>query len=330
MRLLDTGARRRKRLIPRMSRSRSWVFTLHGASVAELITTGNNLRLDNYCSYYIYQVELAPTTLAPHLQGFVHFSNQRALGGVKRILGATCHVEIARGTPEQCRAYCSKLESRAEGTDPVEWGQLPTQGSRSDLKGATELVRAGAPRCAIAEQFPEVVTRYGGGLERLRNWLVDGRERVEPPVVQLLWGRAGTGKTRFVYDNHAKGTVYRVIDTGAKFWWDGYDPLVHSCVLFDDWDCSHSFTQILQWIDRYPVQGEVKGGKVPLLFTHAYFTTNLRPEAVWLRDARREAFFRRLSNVSEVTLGNTAANVTEKIDNVAVADVEEVLAELLR
>lgn len=288
---------------------RAWVFTIHVDSVGHGIQTVQTLQLENIkgLKFFVAQIELAPTTQAPHVQGYINFDNSVRFSTLKKLLGDVAHIERAKGSAEQNYGYCTKLESRAPDTEPVVWGELPKQGRRTDLEEVAEAVAAGATRREIAESFPKQVIQYGRGIERLREWRQSELERVGPVNVRLLWGPPGTGKTRAAYEAHGAGEVYQVVDSGARFWWDGYDPGRHTCVLFDDFNGSHSLNLLLQWLDRYPVRGEVKGGTVPLVFTHCVITTNLKPAELWqgAHPAQRAAFFRRVTDVTEVAGGNT-------------------------
>lgn len=85
-------------------KSRNFCFTVNNWTQEHL-----DFLAEVECKYIIYGKEVAPTTMTPHLQGFVVFSNPRALSGVltqMRTLGG--HWEIAKGSPGQNIDYCSK------------------------------------------------------------------------------------------------------------------------------------------------------------------------------------------------------------------------------
>lgn len=102
-----------------------WVFTLNNYSdddIAKLATL-----VPTVCSYLIYGKETCPTTLTPHLQGYLHFVKRQTLSGAKALLGnQSFHLEASKGTPEQAAEYCKK-----EGSF-VEFGQPPKGGKRND------------------------------------------------------------------------------------------------------------------------------------------------------------------------------------------------------
>ena len=70
-------------------------------------------------------------------------SSRKRLSFLKKISPefAKAHFEVARGSPESNRAYCTKSDTRVDG--PWEFGALPFgQGHRVDLDDAAEAVLA--------------------------------------------------------------------------------------------------------------------------------------------------------------------------------------------
>jgi hypothetical protein len=103
----------------------------------------------------------------PHLQGFIRFRTRRTFQVVQRLLPQGCHIEVARGTPEQNRAYCSK-----EDASPFVRGTCPeaAQGKRSDIEKFCEWCKehVGPPtEKAIMDGFPSLYLRYRGNLLKM-------------------------------------------------------------------------------------------------------------------------------------------------------------------
>ena len=75
-----------------------------------------------------------------------------------------------------------------------------------------------------------------------------------------IWGQAGTGKTRWVWNVGAENIYPKPINK----WWDGYIPSDHNYVLLDDYpeDGKFLLQHMKTWGDRYPFIGELKGGSV--------------------------------------------------------------------
>lgn len=287
-------------------KSRSWCFTIHFDTKEIAIAFSNDqlkTTMEKCADYAIFQIEKAPTTGAIHIQGYCHFKNARSLSGVKKLLTRETHLEVAKGTAKQNRDYCMKTDSRLEGTVPTEIGEMPLQGERMDLIKAGKDFMDGKSKSWMAENHTAAVMRYGAGLERVRQWYDEKLERTKPVKAFFLWGETGVGKTKWVYDTFGKENVYRVIDGKHKYWWDGYDNRQHKCVLFDEIGGEHSLTDVLRFIDQYTENGEVKGGRVRLLFEYAVFTSNIPLGKLWIHEdqARRDAFVRRCVCIHNVT-----------------------------
>jgi len=267
-------------------RGRHWVFTLNNYDAADeqrLRALGAEERV----SYLVWGREKGERG-TPHLQGFISFALKVRWSTIKEALGVRCHIELARGTPQEASAYCKK-----DG-DFEEAGSLPLgRGERSDLDSLARSIAGGASLREIQETF-------GGAYLRYRRAVRDEiAERVPPrdfqPTIKILWGPTGTGKTRSVYDFHNIEKIYKH-DGGD--WFDGYDG--HDVVLFDDYSGSDfKLTYLLKLCDRYPMRVPVKGSFVQFRPRVIYFTSNLDP-AEWYLNAKqvhRDAFFRRVSEI---------------------------------
>lgn len=90
------------------TKKRDWCFTVNNynendETILQSIT----------CRYLVYGRETAPETNTPHLQGYIYFENAIRFNTVRgseylgRLSNAP-HIEMAKGTPEQNRIYCTK------------------------------------------------------------------------------------------------------------------------------------------------------------------------------------------------------------------------------
>ena len=162
------------------------------------VTSGNTMRLrsrgyaytsyegpvkhDEKMMYSCYQMEKCPTTGRVHAQGYIRFYNQIDLKTLKQY-GKTIHWEIAHGTVQQNKAYCSKPNKSGENVSKVielsldggrvkdnatppssardptpstfqEFGKIPSsQGKRTDLDEIGEEIDSGVPLRTIAKNF---------------------------------------------------------------------------------------------------------------------------------------------------------------------------------
>lgn len=116
----------------------------------------NNVRSRNWCftgfvkpeptldkvQYMVYQKELCPTTKREHWQGYAEFDSKQSMRGVKLIFNdQKLHLEKRKGSQEQAREYCMKIDTRIE--EPYEYGEMKDQGHRSDLDQIWEDVNNG-------------------------------------------------------------------------------------------------------------------------------------------------------------------------------------------
>ena len=101
---------------------------------------------DRGCYFLAANLEVCPTTGREHWQGIACFNTVQPAGKVRGMLGQpTAHVGQRSGELSDCIAYCTKLESRKPGTEPVVKGQprclKQVKGERSDLNRARDIIQ---------------------------------------------------------------------------------------------------------------------------------------------------------------------------------------------
>lgn len=133
------------------------------AAIADAESMPDQLR-DSIVRYCICQVELCPTTGAPHIQGYCELNKPVRWTTVRNSIAffADVYGEVRRGSREDARDYCRKQESRVHG--PVEMGRWDTggQGKRSDILRYTEAIKAGYSNHQLAMEFPQTHFLHGG------------------------------------------------------------------------------------------------------------------------------------------------------------------------
>lgn len=142
------------------TRSRRWVFTLNNPTDDEKAHIADHLS-GVRTKYAVVGREVGASG-TPHLQGFVIYHGPTRFNAVRGFLGGRCHLERARGTSAQARAYCQK-----DG-DFDEYGQFPeAQGHRSDLDQLIEWAdnffeEEGRPATSpdIAKHKPQAYIKY--------------------------------------------------------------------------------------------------------------------------------------------------------------------------
>lgn len=257
--------------------SKNWCFTLFSDDIATDAPLDDNegpleLWRPEDMQYLIYQIEEAPDTHRQHAQGFVQLKKKIRVSGVKKLFAPyTPHLEVMRGTAAEAKAYCEKEESRVAG--PWQWGEIISMGQRTDLEEVCKAIKSGASKRKIAEDYPVQTVKFSKGLENYRH-IIDHCPKWRQVQVTYIWGDAGVGKTRSVWDSEKDVTSIYKVEGDAK-WWDGYDG--QSTILFDDFRGQIPFLKMLEYLDGHPVQVEVKGAWVYAKWTRVWITAN-RPQ----------------------------------------------------
>lgn len=108
----------------------------------------------------------------------------------------------------------------------------------------------------------------------------------------MLWGKAGTGKTRYCYAKSPD--LYSVPDAELK-WFDGYAG--EEAILIDDYRGDAPISFILKLLDIYPLRLPVKGEFIPIRAKTIYITSNVCPQ-LW-HSCSKEALLRRMHHIIE-------------------------------
>lgn len=231
-----------------------------------------------------------------HFQTYIHYKNPRSFNSVRKLF-APWHVEIARGTPLENYEYCRKIDetSRKNGVKPneyvIEIGDMPAQGTRADIEQAKTMIVSGATMKEVALSISETYVKYHAGLEKLRAHMLD-KERTTKTEVIVLWGQAGTGKTMTAEAHGAKLVKY----TPSGFT-QGYD--YQDVVYIDELDDGEiPRSMLLQYMDRYQLVINVKGGEKRWAPKVLYITSNKDPKNWYGGDL---AVKRRLDKVFHLT-----------------------------
>jgi len=282
------------------NRARAWCFTanvpewISVSVLAERVEAG---QADPGFRYICYQQEIAPSTLQLHYQGYVHFGYRCYFKAVRKFLfdiyGVNCHVEPARGSPSDNKAYCSK----EPGTNFTEHGKFPdAPGTRNDLKRVAQSLIAGKHIADIVLDHPSEFIKYHGGIKALHTILNSKpRDIAVDPVVYWWFGPTGVGKSKKAYADWPD--AYRKMNNK---WWDGY--LGQSVVILDDYRPSLcTFQELLRILDRYPMRVEMKGSSIELSASVFVITTTSRPEVIWngRTEEALDQLLRRITHIAE-------------------------------
>lgn len=288
--------------VHRGRRSRAWCFTLNnpreGESGPEIVAKLNaSLNL----VYVVCQLEQG-TQLTQHLQGqfsalfpifcscfagYIYVKNAISMDTLRRVFNGRAHLEVARGSPQQNRHYCTKP---VDGCDcdhchgcpprlggPWEEGAIPTPGKRKDIDDAADLVLSEGFRAAV-NRYPGVVARYPSGLLRLEAIRLADTQRDPDVTTVLLLGPPGAGKSYWARQQHPAHDMYVHSIQSQNNWFDGYTG--QDAILFDDFAGSASGMKLdflLQLLDVYAIRVEIKCSHSHILSHFIYITSNIHP-----------------------------------------------------
>jgi hypothetical protein len=167
----------------------------------------NEAAISEHLVYLVAQAELCPTSERLHVQGYLELKERWTFHRVqekvfKVYMPTHVHCSAARGTSAQYREYCTKVESRVAGTEPVDVGDLVGDSGVTHQPGkALDRVfvdiRAGATMGDLIAKYGfSMWVNHNKSLEKAM--MIWGKKRKAHPRVVLLIGPSGSGKSWYV------------------------------------------------------------------------------------------------------------------------------------
>lgn len=135
-----------------------------------------------------------------------------------------------------------------------------------------ELVASGARNAEILHEFPGTYTKLPH-IDAARQTLLEEKFRTQFRMlrVEYLWGKTGVGKTRGIMERHGYDAVYRVTNYAHPF--DGYAG--EDVILFDEFRSSLPVTDMLKYLDGYPVMLPARFHDKVACYTKVYLASNI-------------------------------------------------------
>lgn len=262
------------------TQSRKWQLTLNFKNREQIDHTAIKEKLSAIKSvYFCMSDEVGAKEQTPHTHIFLVSSPLR-FSTIKRIF-PEAHIEQARGSCEENRAYVEK--SGKWKNDPKrdtslgnfeEWGEMPIerQGARSDLDLLYTLVKDGKSNFEILEENSDYLLRLTD-IERVRQTVKaeEFRTTFRNMEVTYLWGKTGTGKTRFVMEREGYAAVYRVTEYEHPF--DQYAS--QETLILDEYRSQLKISELLNLLDGYPLELRCRYANKTACFTTVYIISNL-------------------------------------------------------
>lgn len=280
-----------------MSRAKNWCITSYEYEYIRAISEQAELREE--VQYFIGQTETCPETSRVHFQGFIQFKRRRSMRQVKRWLrDDTVHLEVARGTAEENRAYCSKEETREVDGVSFEVGTLISQGERRDLHEMGAAALRGESLLSIAESNTASFARYHGGIRAIRQLAQRERTRDWRDVkVWVFHGDAGSGKSALArrYDQ----SLFALDCAGEqRIVFDGYEG--DKTLLIDDFYGNIRYNFLLRILDGYQLQLPARYSNCYAEYDTVILTSNSHPNDWYKKlfgDGMSAALKRRINKV---------------------------------
>lgn len=254
------------------STCRQWVFTLNNYKDKDIRKVHNP---PDYVRYLAYSKEVGKKCGTPHLQGFIYCHDKIRMTQLTNWFGGKAHLEEMQGNFMQNELYCSKQGKL------IEVGERPQQGRRNDILGFKRRLDDGTEFEDVLED--EAFFAIGMRNERsLRNYANQVKKRKleqqprAPPLVFLLMGESGHGKTPTIKKLHGAENCYSVFDTKSP-WYENYRG--QKIIIFEDIDSTSAppLKHFKDICDGYVIDVPIKGRSAPCLPTHVYITSNEHP-----------------------------------------------------
>lgn len=225
--------------------------------------------------YACYQEEECPTTKRRHFQTYVEFKDSYNVKSCQKYVGvANCHIEKRQGEPEQAREYCRKSESKVgdffEFGDFSKCPNFKNKGKRNDLVKLADDIKSGKK---LDELDPVMIIKYSKGIKELKA-IVDKKKnkKWKEPEVFLIWGDAGAGKTKMIFDKEGEDNCYKLDKCKNEVWFDGYDG--EKVLIIDDFYGWIPWCQLLNFLDGYSLKLQVKSSHTWKGWEKVYITSN--------------------------------------------------------
>lgn len=265
------------------TQSRKWLLTFnnpaeHGTDHEAIKATLSGLKS---LQYWCMCDEVGGKEQTYHTHLYLYRKSPFKFSVVKELF-PTAHIDPAKGTSQECRDYIRK-EGKHENTEKAttnlkdtfeEYGELPQerQGQRNDLSVLYDMIKDGKTDYEILEENAEYMTRLDT-VSRVRETIryEQFSNCTRDLQVEYWHGKAGTGKTSGVLNKYGFKNVYVVDD--CKHPWDGYKG--QDVVLFDEFKSGdYDLTQLLRWLDIYPVSLPCRYNNKQACYTKVFFTSN--------------------------------------------------------
>ena len=183
--------------------------------------------------------------------------------------------------PTECADGCVLAKDKGKVGEPVRFGALVEGQKPGRHAEILERVKNGGSSASIIEMLGGSAPNYLRFIDKTLSLFAPKRDF--RPQVFWLWGSSGTDKSRLARAIHTD-TYCKPPDSR---WFDGYDgqPVT---IINDLRKMTFTFSYLLDLLDRYPFQVEVKGGYRQFTSRVIVVTCSKSHEELWAELAGKE------------------------------------------
>lgn len=293
--------------------ARKWQLTINNPQDKGLEHDAIKKALEQFksCVYWCMSDEVGLDTHTPHTHLFFCLKTPGKFSTVKKRF-PDAHIEAARGTVQENRAYVGKSGKWSEdeksdtsipGTfeESGEPPEEPGQGARTDIAVIYQQIEDGLSNAEIMAANPDAAMHIGK-MDKIRQDILEARYREQwrDLEVTYIFGPTATGKTRGVMEQHGYGSVYRVTDYNHPFDRYAQEPVL--CL--DEFRSSLLIGDMLDYLDGYPLALPARYANRQACFEKVYIISNIDlteqyPNVQTNEPPTWEAFLRRIHRVIE-------------------------------
>ena len=293
--------------------ARKWQLTINNPQDKGLDHDAIKKALEQFksCVYWCMSDEVGLDTHTPHTHLFFCLKTPGKFSTVKKRF-PDAHIEAARGTVQENRAYVGKCgkwseDEKADTRVPdtfEEWGEIPEepgQGARSDIAELYSKIKAGMSNAEIMAANPDSA-KHIHLMDKIRQDILEAlyREQWRDVEVTYIFGPTATGKTRGVMEAHGYSSVYRVTDYSHPFDRYAQEPVL--CL--DEFRSSLLIGDMLDYLDGYPLALPARYANRQACYERVYIISNIDlreqyPNVQTNEPATWKAFLRRIHHVIE-------------------------------
>lgn len=299
----------------RESPKKQWCFTLNNPSLSkeELLEA-----LSLSCDYIVIGDEIGENG-TPHFQGYLELKKKQRFATITKLFpnNSKPHLEAksTHSTRFQASNYCKKDAKYVEfGTPPQD---NKKNGTPSGLKLICKAITEGTPLSEAIIDKEDTYVRNYRGLQDLESRIkVKSIPLKRIMEIEFHYGKTDTGKTHYCF-HHYPDLFKKPI--GKALWFDGYEG--QETVLIDEFVGQYPLSDVLQLLDCWPTQVEVKCSHRYLAATRMLLTSNNHPSTYYKskndipwegREEQQEAFIRRFTKVFVYRARNDIQEIVEK------------------